>query len=70
MSSVSPAGQSFSSLAWIFKFPKCSDLEINQINLSSKVRMSKHKVIFFEEWVNFHAYKCVIIHFVLIIITP
>jgi hypothetical protein len=32
MPNEAPAGQSFSHLAWRFKFPQCSNLEINRRN--------------------------------------
>lgn len=40
---LSPAGQSFSRFAWTFKFPKCSSMEKNLMNLSSNIEGPKKK---------------------------
>jgi len=38
---LSPAGWSFSRFAWPFKFPKCSSMDKNHMNLSSNVEGPK-----------------------------
>jgi len=62
--SISHAGQSFSILAWIFKFSKFSFSERNCI----KWIWSKQKLIC-EEWIYLYAYKSVIMQLVSVFIT-
>jgi len=64
MPSISRAGRSFSILARAFKFSKFSILERNCITWI----WSKQKLIC-EEWIYLHAYKSVIMQWVLVFIT-